>query len=310
MEYYYTDIGYSIFGCTNTPSVVLPMAVTFAGEILSTATSSQNIPTVTVTPTVTPTVPATSASSASSASGSGAGISASSSSTSGPVPVPGPKTNTGAIAGGVVGGVAVLAGIAALLFFLLRKKGSKKTDQQQPPPPPMAQPAVAGGPQGPNPGPGKGPDAFVKPYPAGNVPQEVAAPPYQPMHNQYQQPGQYPPQQGQYNQSPGMLSPQPQASELAPTPHIPPSSPTLSSVSAGHSQSQQFTSPTQSFAAPMGATMGSPSAQEADSRTTSYYGSPQQQQPGRTVHEAPTEPMSFRASPSSNWNGPYHEMAG
>lgn len=51
-----------------------------------------------------------------------------------PVTPPGKKSNTGAIAGGVVGGVAALALAAGLIFFLLRKRKGNQPPQPTPAP--------------------------------------------------------------------------------------------------------------------------------------------------------------------------------
>ncbi|KAF3110547.1 hypothetical protein TWF102_008123 [Orbilia oligospora] len=61
----------------------------------------------------------------------------------------GSKTNVGAIAGGAVGGVAAIAGLAILAFFMMKRRRQPVSDETLPaPPPPMMHNSMPASPQG------------------------------------------------------------------------------------------------------------------------------------------------------------------
>ncbi|RVD87315.1 uncharacterized protein DFL_001557 [Arthrobotrys flagrans] len=61
----------------------------------------------------------------------------------------GSTTNVGAIAGGTVGGVAAIAGLAILAFFMMKRKRQPTSDENLPPPPaPMMHNPASSSPQG------------------------------------------------------------------------------------------------------------------------------------------------------------------
>lgn len=226
-------------------------------------------------------------------------VASSSSGAGAPSPSGGSSTNTGAIVGGVVGGVGGIALIALVAFLLIRRNKKKNLQQQQQQQQQLQQP-----PQQPG---GYPPMQQQQPLgPQGSAPghQSVYNPGYPPQ--QQQQYGMQPPQQGAlppgyYHQDPnkpgGFVAMAPAAAGV---PDRNDSTSPVSQVGGGDNRASMQPS--------------SPTSTVHSSYPPSQYGQPPQQQSypsgvPPTVHEAGSNVVGH-----NNWNdnhhGQFHELPG